>query len=451
MLNRHPESVLQPIIRRLTHFSNSKSGYTLLIILAITLPLIALALILARYAVNVPFWDQWELVDMFKKHDVGTLGFADFFAQHNEHRLFFPRLIMVGLALVTSWNTLYEVAVNVILASTSIVFLYLMLRKAFENKLLVITMTGLTSLILFSPVQMENWLWGWQLQWFLSVLGLVVALWALSTWEASSSKKLVIASSGALVATYSLASGAFVWFVCLPFFFKPLTKRLLPVWLGISFVAIGTYYIGYHDPTYHASKTFFLTEPIAFVKYVMIYIARPVTLDYSIALPFATLYISMIALTLFYSLRRQLRTTIESLLPWLSLGLYAILAAGSTAVSRLNLGIIQAYSSRYATISSLLLISVCVLLAKLADRNSVVRTVRMAAVITVTCLSILVSAVFIKGVLEVRRYHVHLEAMSRCAQTAKTASDPCLLLLYPSQQVVWERLEYIRIIHWGGQ
>src|SRR4051794_2788618 len=49
-------------------------------------------------AVDVPSWDQWELVGLLVKSSHGELRFADLHAQHNEHRVLFPRLLMLGLA-----------------------------------------------------------------------------------------------------------------------------------------------------------------------------------------------------------------------------------------------------------------------------------------------------------------------------------------------------------------
>ena len=46
----------------------------------------------------------------------GTLCFADFFAQHNEHRILFPRLIFFGLGRLTHWNIRAELFVSWFLA-----------------------------------------------------------------------------------------------------------------------------------------------------------------------------------------------------------------------------------------------------------------------------------------------------------------------------------------------
>src|SRR5208282_4675420 len=72
------------------------------------LPLAFLIWMVSRYAVSVPFGDQWELVPLLEKTYHETLTFHDLWAQHNEHRILFPKIIMLGLAHLTGWNIYYE-------------------------------------------------------------------------------------------------------------------------------------------------------------------------------------------------------------------------------------------------------------------------------------------------------------------------------------------------------
>ena len=68
---------------------------------------VVLALVL-RHGVNVPFWDQWELVGLLAAASDGTLTWAEIFRQHNEHRMVFPKIIMLALAALTGWNVVGE-------------------------------------------------------------------------------------------------------------------------------------------------------------------------------------------------------------------------------------------------------------------------------------------------------------------------------------------------------
>ena len=55
--------------------------------LAYLTPIALLIGFVSRFSVNVPFWDQWGLVNLFDKVGAGSASFGDFFAQHNEHRI----------------------------------------------------------------------------------------------------------------------------------------------------------------------------------------------------------------------------------------------------------------------------------------------------------------------------------------------------------------------------
>jgi len=63
-------------------------------------PLIVLV-VMTTHWVAVPFWDEWDapgaqIADYYR----GTLHLAGLFSQHNEHRLFFPRLVWLPLAIL---------------------------------------------------------------------------------------------------------------------------------------------------------------------------------------------------------------------------------------------------------------------------------------------------------------------------------------------------------------
>src|SRR4051812_3095927 len=71
-------------------------------------PLAYLLRLTARYGIKYPFWDEWDFVSIIHKYNAHTLKIADLWAQHNEHRIFFPNIIMLTLATHTHWNVRYE-------------------------------------------------------------------------------------------------------------------------------------------------------------------------------------------------------------------------------------------------------------------------------------------------------------------------------------------------------
>src|SRR5882724_12820993 len=70
-----------------------KRSRTLAELLPIAAPPLLIGLLIFRNGVDTPFGDEWDgTAPLFEKMAAGTLGFADFFAQHNQHRILFPRL-----------------------------------------------------------------------------------------------------------------------------------------------------------------------------------------------------------------------------------------------------------------------------------------------------------------------------------------------------------------------
>jgi len=66
------------------------------------------------YGSPLPLWDQWYEADNFFRPWVeGQLTWRDFFAPHNEHRIFFTRLLDLGLIRLNGrWEPLLQMTVN---------------------------------------------------------------------------------------------------------------------------------------------------------------------------------------------------------------------------------------------------------------------------------------------------------------------------------------------------
>ena len=79
-------------------------------------PFAFLLFVVLTCAVMVPYWDQWDMVPLLEKTCHGELTFHDLWAQHNEHRIFFPKIIMLSLARLTGWSIGCELFTILLLA-----------------------------------------------------------------------------------------------------------------------------------------------------------------------------------------------------------------------------------------------------------------------------------------------------------------------------------------------
>ncbi len=176
------------------------------------LPLILLIVDGIRFSVDVPFWDQWNFVPVLGKSFEAGISFPDLWALHNEHRLFFPRLVMLGFAHLSGCDISWELALDILLAAATLILVLSRAKKVFS----LLGLRGLfwiapaISLLAFSLHQGENWVWGWQIQVFLNALAVVAGFLFLTSPEFNWGNFLGGAVCG-VVATYSYANGLTFW------------------------------------------------------------------------------------------------------------------------------------------------------------------------------------------------------------------------------------------------
>ena len=164
---------------------------------------------------SIPFWDQWdaEADKLFLPWVNGELTWVDLFTQHNEHRIFFPRLLSLGLLILNGreWNPLVEVVVN----SSIFVFTGILLVVLF-TRLLNEAVRGwlvfIVALLWSLPYAWENTLAGFQSAFYLMVLFSLIAAWGLLLHKNFSSAWWSGLIS-AVCAYFSLASGFFILLV----------------------------------------------------------------------------------------------------------------------------------------------------------------------------------------------------------------------------------------------
>jgi hypothetical protein len=80
------------------------------------LPIVYLQVLILWFCVDVPFWDEWDFVPFLGQVYQGTWSIWDVWKPHNEHRIVFPKLVLLTLAWVSDWNKLYELLANFLLA-----------------------------------------------------------------------------------------------------------------------------------------------------------------------------------------------------------------------------------------------------------------------------------------------------------------------------------------------
>jgi len=148
--------------------------------------LIALAIFAVRvWLINqfgspVPYWDQWdaEAVYTFIPWFDGSLVINHLIAPHNEHRLFFTRILSLGLLILNDnqWDPLVQMVFCAGLAILNVVVQALILKhllgeRGYNVALFAVALLGLV------PFAAENIIWGLQINWYVFNLFSLIAFW----------------------------------------------------------------------------------------------------------------------------------------------------------------------------------------------------------------------------------------------------------------------------------
>lgn len=376
---------------QLTRFSSSWRLCELLMLI----PFIYLLWVVCRYSVEVPYADQWELVPVLEKSYRGELSFGDLWSQHNEHRIFFPRLIMLALAHATHWRIGWELLVNIVLALGFMAVLIWQIRRTARtldiDELRWALPAG--SLLVFSVSQYQNWLWGWQIQVFLSLLavtgGIVLLANGRFTWV-----KFVAAAMLGFMASHSFANGILFWPVGLVVLLRSSLgsagsagerptgifrwPHVAPVllWIFLALLTLGSFLLHYEKPR-HSTLTSTVKQPLDLLIYAVKYLGSlcaqygnaAVLADSVLAIAFGVAAMALLGWAV-RALVWKNKNQEDALRPYLALSAYSILSALMTGIGRAGFGSEQAMESRYCTLTVPLWISLVVFLIVLTRAES---------------------------------------------------------------------------------
>jgi hypothetical protein len=411
-------------------------------------PVVMLLSIRAR-TVNVPFYDEWNgLVPLFQAQDHGTLHLSAFWSQHNEHRPAFPRAIQFAMAYVTKWDVRAEMYLNFAVAVATFGFLLAALRRSLDRFGLVIA-SVVASVLFFSPVQWENWLWGWQLEWFLANLAGAGMLWALTVLvDRSPRRGLAVAAVCAFVGTFSIAQGLLLWPVGLALVL--LRRRPWRTWALLSVVVPALYLAGWHGQNNPSAG------PVDFVRYVLIYLGRIFGVsDSTGSIAGAALLVGFGAGAAYVVSRRDNRALVDRAAFWLGLGLYAVGAAVLTAIGRAGMGVFAV--SRYAGMAELFAIATLgLLLTILLDGEVAGRaiSVPIRRRVTAAMAAAILFATLVNlppGFRAMDRRGEELAYIGDCTRTVTVVGDPCLdRPVTGFKEVRLAGIEYLRSKGWAG-
>lgn len=393
-----------------------------------------------EYGVNVVFRDQWEMVTLFRKSSSGTLTVSDLWAQHNQHRSFFPRIAMLALGNFTRWNNIAEMYLILTCMLTTLVAIFLAFKRSVGPRLFLFVPVAF---LVFSLRQYWNMLLGYQLNFvFVSTFG-VLALYFL--YASGSEKYTRLAFSAALasatVAAFSAIQGLFVWPAGLVLLFiAPMESRARRVLIGIwGVIGLGewiAYFIDHETGAGPSPLLYTLSHPLMGVEHFVTLLGGSLFAPQDRVFAFVSglLLAGLVAVALLLTYKSGERGSSF----WIALLSFSLLTLVSITVGRAGLGIENALTSRYTTFSLLAVMGTYVMLAKLAIGE---RSRLAVASICVLCVLVLSSIPlsYYRGVVAGYASRELREEAALVLSTYESKTDQQLKVLHKRPEVVKSR------------
>ncbi len=299
--------------------------------------------------------------------------------QHNESRLFFPKFIFIILAYLTHWDVRYEMLFTFLLACIISLNIYslskLTVSGGIVKKLLI---ASIANLLIFAPIQGENWLWGMQMIIFFPIACITTCILVAYS-KLVTTIKFLISMVLSTISTFSFANGVLCWIVVFPVLALKSRKELNKSrWLVISWIANFilnevVYFHNYKKPSQHPRFSEVLVHPQQAIHYFLSFLGAPLSFGKGINALITAPIIGLILIILFsascvYLLRFSRDfTLLHRMAAWLTIGFYTIISAIITTCGRLGFGVQQSLDSRYTTFSVYLTVSVIYLTVIVAD------------------------------------------------------------------------------------
>ncbi len=213
----------------------------------VALPFLVLTLVVTRYFVDVPRWDVWELVPLIAKYYEGALTLGDIWGPHNAHRPATGRLLLLANVAFARWNHWIDLAMNLIVGALQMLVLVAFVAHT-QRRTTRVHPASLVAVavLVFTLMQWENWLHGWQVVLLVGALAVTASLLLLTDGGASTSRTAAAAGLG-LVGTASFASCLLVWPLgALAILLRrtPGWPRQLAGWIVISIIVVAAYMWG---------------------------------------------------------------------------------------------------------------------------------------------------------------------------------------------------------------
>jgi hypothetical protein len=307
--------------------------------------------LIGRYGTDLPWLDQWdaEAQGLYQPWHTGTLSIQSWFGPHNEHRIFFTRVLALGLLRLNGqWDPRLQMVVNAGLYAVIVAWLFLILRRG-RTPGFQVSCWVLLAVLGSAPYGATNTLLGFQSQfYFLAGFSLLAIYYLLNShpgsfrWAAG-----VIGGCAALVSMgsgYAAAITVLAVLLCSALrsgkeFTQELRRQWITILAACALIAAGVF-LRYSPPQNASFAAKSVADFGGFLLACLSWPDRPMSLLALIAwMPFGVFLTN-------YLRKQRPDQPAERFI--LGIGLWVVLQAVALAIYRANSG--EGLESRYADI-----------------------------------------------------------------------------------------------------
>jgi hypothetical protein len=170
---------------------------------------------IAAFGVNVPINDDWDQVAVSVHWCLQGFDTASLLAPHNEHCLAIPRILSHAILALSQGNYRQLLLVNGMIAVVVLAALLIFVSRWRMPLYAFIPMVLAIAALMSGWCQWQNWLWAFQMPWFLLPLMLIACATlvarARSAWVA-----VTMVAATALLGPLCMANGVFMGWALLP-------------------------------------------------------------------------------------------------------------------------------------------------------------------------------------------------------------------------------------------
>lgn len=304
------------------------------------------------YHFPLPIFDHFILLPLLEQYYAGTLSLSDIFQVRGGHWLASPFLIQIPLAILTGWSQLAEVMVSLLFLFGSTILLIL---TAYRSAMLANIphsrpmMLLVISILALAPDQTSNLFWGMMMGSYISILCTALVIYSL-THPLLRLRHHVVAMIAALIGVYSFSSSyAALPIAALLILIHPALSRHKKIFWFTAWVALTLFALWHYassSPALGLVKAPIWLYPVFMIAFLGSAISRFAS---DLCIPLSLIIVPVYLYILWLHKRR---IPLLSYAPFVAWMLYAVGAAFTVAVGRIEFGLDQAYVARYIVFSN---------------------------------------------------------------------------------------------------